>query len=262
MTTKEMPRIEMIVAARQQYVQERRSLTPIEAVRALASLQRRPQPILTTINQAIGEQTAVTLIGKMASHMGDLTTASDEARRLAETGIDAVMVQTDMDIESPGLNWLVTVTNAVSIPIISRDIIVDEYQVVEARAAGASSLVLYASVLEPTLLRSLVSATQRNRMTAIVDVNNRTQIEQANTINPYVIALSQTDPLTGEQVDTSLRDMRTLIPSHIRVMLSDTLHSLEAVETAVNLEVDAVIVDSNLLSDSYCLREIHTLLRR
>jgi indole-3-glycerol phosphate synthase len=262
MTTKELPRIEMIVEARRQYVQERKALTPIEAVRALASLQKRPQPILSAISASADEKAAVTLIGQVNAYTGDATETREAARQLAENGVDAVSVLTDLEIEAHSLDRLVAVTGEVSLPVISQDVIVDEYQVVEARAAGASGLVLRSSILEPIPLRALVSATQRNRMTAIVEVSTLAELEQAIMISPYVIALSTIDPLTGEPVSTPLEEMRTLIPPHIHVMLAERLGTLDEVEIAAMLKVDAVLIADNLLLDPYYATELHALLRR
>ena len=262
MTTKELPRLEMIVEARRQYVLERKALTPIEAVRALASLQKRPQPILSAITTSADEKAAITLIGQVSAYTSDAGETGADARQLAASGVDAVSVQTDLDVEAHSLNRLVTVTGDVSIPVISQDVIVDEYQVVEARAAGASGLVLRSSILEPIPLRALVSATQRNRMTAIVEVSSVAQVEQAISISPYVIALSSTNPMSGEPVSTPLPELRALIPPHIHVMLVDRLGTLDEVEMAVNLRVDAVMVAGNLLFDPYYASELKILLRR
>lgn len=262
MTTKELPRIEMIVEARRQYVQERKALTPIEAMRALASLQKRPQPILNAISASVDEKAAVTLIGQVSACPGDTAETGADARQLAESGVDAISVLTDLEIEAHSLDRLVAVTGDVSLPVISQDVIVDEYQVVEARAAGASGLVLRSSILEPIPLRALVSATQRNRMTAIVEVSSMSQLEQAVNISPYVIALSMIDPLTGEPVSTPLEAMRALIPPHIHVMLAERLGTLDEIEMAVALKVDAVLVADNLLFDPYYRLALHTLLQR
>lgn len=262
MTTKELPRIEMIVAARRQYVQERKALTPIEAVRALASLQKRPQPILSAVTTTADEKAAVTLIGQVNGYVRDAAETGSDARQLADSGVDAIAVLTDLEIEGHSLDRLVSVTGEVVLPVISHDVIIDEYQVVEARAAGASGLVLRSSILEPIPLRALVSATQRNRMTAIVEVSTMAQLEQAIGISPYVIALSMIDPMTGEPVSRPLEEMRALIPPHIHVMLAERLGTLDEVEMAARLRVDAVMVADNLLLDADYAAELRALLRR
>ena len=76
MATRELiPHLELIAAARRQYVVERKSQTPIEAVRALASMQKRPLPVLTVV--PTHEQTSVTLIAQV--RVTDTNTAELES---------------------------------------------------------------------------------------------------------------------------------------------------------------------------------------
>ncbi|MBL8163880.1 MAG: hypothetical protein JNJ61_17970 [Anaerolineae bacterium] len=259
MATKELtPQIDTILAAKRQALNERKSKTPIEAVRALASMQKRPLPFLS----AIAEDDAVTLVGQVRYGEGVLaydpvTTALDQAR----AGANAIALFTDESLYAGGLDDLVLVSRAVSVPVVSQDYFFDEYQIVEARAAGASALVLRASLLEQSKLRALVSATQRNRMTAIVEVRTPAELNYALSLSPYVIGICPQDfrsenPLAPEWL------IRPLIPHNIRVMVTEGLHSLEAVQTAVQIGADAVLVDAALLEDPGDAAELQNILRR
>src|SRR5688500_10750561 len=192
MSTKDLiPQAEVVIAAKRQALAERRARTPIEAVRALASMQKRPQPVLNTVTA----DAQVVLIGqiKYTPAQGNNTLDYDpvaSALRYAKAGVEAVSLLTDETLYQGGLDDLVLVSRAVTVPVISQDFILDEYQIVEARAAGASALLLTSAVLEPPLLRTLVSATQRNRMTAIVEIHTAKELEYALRLSPYVIGIS------------------------------------------------------------------------
>lgn len=260
MPTKELvPSLEMIVTAKRQYVSERRSQTPIEAVRALASMQKRPQPVLNAVVPR--DITPVLLIGQIRRRDSSLSMAG-AAARMTNIGVDAVALFTDDRLHGSGLDDLVLVTSEVDVPVVSQDVIVDEYQVVEVRAAGASALVLRSAALKPAELRLLVSATQRNRMTAIVEVSTPSEVEYALSINPYVIAISQRQFWSGEANPIPARELRTMIPPPTRVMLADSLQTLEEVRAALVLDVDAVLVDEGLLMDHRQAGELMALLRR
>jgi indole-3-glycerol phosphate synthase len=137
MTTDNLPtNLEAILAAKRQFLMERRAKTPIAAVSALADMQRRPQPILNTVTN--GSQ--VTLIGQI-THSDTYDPVAATLRYIRE-GVDAVSLFTDQIVYRRGLDDLLLVSRGVNIPVISQDYILDEYHVVEARAAGASALVL------------------------------------------------------------------------------------------------------------------------
>jgi indole-3-glycerol phosphate synthase len=265
MATKELvPQLDVILAAKRQYLSERRATTPIEAVRALASMQKRPQPILSSIPH----QAPILIIGQVKYHAPErrIQTSSYDpvslAMRHIHAGADAIALYTDETLYQGGLDDLVLVSRAINSPVISQDFILDEYQIVESRAAGASGLVLYAELLPQATLRALVSATQRNRMTAIVEVNNHEELDYALSLSPYVIGLSRHDLRTDEIRPAPLEEMRARIPSSIRVMITDALHTLDDVQMAANLHVDAVVLAEELLQSESRMQQVEPLLRR
>lgn len=245
------PALEMVVQAKRQYVQERKLKTPIEAIRALASMQRRPQPILSTVT----DDQHILLIGQIRHSVaadsnaveGDSYDPVASALQCVHKGVDGLALFTDETVYYGGLDDLVLVARAVNVPVITQDYILDEYQVIEARAAGAAALVLSAAVLEPGLLRSLLSATQRNRMTAIIQVHNREELEHALAISPLVVGISNVDPQTQERDLETTRQLRSLIPGHIRVMVMDGIQTAAELQRLARLNLDAIMVEDSLL---------------
>lgn len=260
MATRELiPHLELIAAARKHYVKERKSQTPIEALRALASMQKRPLPVLTTV---ASHQSPIMVIAQIRVENSDTAGIETLAKNLVEAGADALALFTDHGLEPHGLDDLVALTRAVNVPIISQDVFIDEYQIVEVRAAGASGLVLRASTLSQELLRTLVSSTQRNRMTAIVEVNNFDEIIYAQSLSPYVIAISRIDAWTGASSNLPVAELRAAIAGDTRVILAESLVSLDDVKAAVDLQVHAVILHPDLLLNAANKADLFPLLRR
>lgn len=252
MTTKRLtPRIDAILAARSHALRQRKAKTPLEALRALASMQSRPRPILSTVTDA---REPVVIIGQVkhtVTSSGQLIyDPVGTALRYVHRQVDAIALFTDEVIHDEGLDDLMLVSRAVGLPVICQDYVLDEYEVVEARAAGASALVLSSAVLDNNALRRLISDTQRNRMTTIVQVHNEDELRYALSLSPHVIGLSSDDPFTPEiELDLEhTRYLRSLIPAHMRVMVMEKLHSLEQVAVVASLDVDAMMIDEDLLS--------------
>lgn len=252
MATKKLtPQLSTIIAAKRYYLAKRKDKTPLEAVRALASLQKRPSPILSTV--AADDEPAL-IIGHIKHNVAfNGNIAYDPvgtALHYIHQGVDAVALFTDQILYEDGLDDLMFVSTAVDAPVISQDYVLDEYEIVEARAAGASALLLSAAVLDNDTLRRMVSATQRNLMTAIVQVHNIDELRQAIDLSPHVICLSTDDPFTPEielNLEMTCR-MRDVIPNHIRVIVSENLKTMTEVEVVAKLEVDAVMVSEQLLN--------------
>jgi indole-3-glycerol phosphate synthase len=210
----------------------------------------------------------VLLIGQIKYKLTDsglLTDVYDPvaaAVRYAKMGVEAVSLFTDETLYQGGLDDLVLVARAVNLPVISQDYILDEYQIVEARAAGASALVVSARVLDQAMLRSLMSATHRNRMTAIVEVADRDDLLYALTLSPYVIGISDMNSTNGHLDTRRLSDLRALVPPNIRVMAMHSAKSLQDVHTLVKLRMDAVLVREMILEEPDQIAELQAILNQ
>jgi indole-3-glycerol phosphate synthase len=245
--------IEAILAAKQQALAARKAKTPIEAIRALASMQKRPKPVLSTITNG----THMTLFGQVchaaSSAAYDPVAA---ALRLQRAGADALTLFTDGTIYESGLSDLTLVARALSAPLITQDYVWDEYQVVEARAAGASGVMLYAALLDSATLRMLVSAIQRNRMTAVVQAATAAEVQQALSISPQVIALN-----SGESLNVcELRLLREQIPQHIHTWITHPLHNLEEAQAVAPLRLDALLLSASLLEQPDAVAQVRKTL--
>jgi indole-3-glycerol phosphate synthase len=251
MTTRKLtPNLATIIAAKRHNLAQRKAKTPIEAVRALASMQTRPSPILSTVADETEPIIVIGQIKHTRNHTGQVVyDPVGMGLRYAQKQVDAVSLFTDEVLYDNGLNDLMLVSRAVNLPVISQDYVLDEYEIIEARAAGASALVLSAAVLDQRTLRTLISDTQRNRMTAIVEVHNLDELRYALTLSPHVIGNSSDNPLTPEiELDLeATRRMRNMIPGHIRVMIMENLRTVEQAAIVANLDVDAMMVDENVL---------------
>ncbi|MEM6528147.1 MAG: hypothetical protein AAF653_07610 [Chloroflexota bacterium] len=245
--------MDAVIEAKQKQLKERKQKTSLEALRAVASMQSRPIPFLTHV----GNYTAI--VGQIRYQMpmtGLLSTRYDpvmQANQYVASGADAISIFTDTVIERNGLADITLVNEAMQhsqTPIISHDYVLDEYHVVEARAGGASVVVLTSGIVTASKLRNLTSAVHRNRMTAVVTVFDKAQIEEACTWSPQVIGLGGRSPLDHTIDLDFVRHLREMIPGGQRVMICNPLQTIEDVREAVSIGVDAITVNRQLLTDT------------
>lgn len=237
--------ISTILTAKTRSLAHRQTKTPQLAVIDLARLARRPIPVLNIVT----EHEPALLIGQIThTETYDPVAA---ALRFVRDGVDALAMFTDQRIYSQGLDDMLLVSRGMKCPLICQDYILNEYHVAEARAAGASALVLYASLLERPALRRVVSTTQRWRMTSIVQVSSMDELLYAATLSPHVIAVG-TEPVFDRARDLPLlQALCPAIPFNTRVMPLGCLQTLDDVAAVARLKVDAVIVDEKLLKPAH-----------
>ena len=170
------------------------------------------------------------------------------AKRFEYSGVKAISVATNPDYHRGDIADLTLVSQNVAIPVLRQDFIYDEYQVVEARAAGADGLMLTAGLVEPDKLRELISVTQRYRMTEVVQVENEEEVRTAIQFEPRVIAISNRNlrDLTID-LERTLR-LRELIPPHMTVISVGGLKTADDVAYVYQADIDGIVVGQALLT--------------
>lgn len=94
------------------------------------------------------------------------------ARAYEENGAAAISCLTDEKYFQGKLDYLTAIKQAVQLPVLRKDFIIDPYQVVEARAAGADAVLLIAECLtEPLLIDLLIMATEL-KLSTLVEVHD------------------------------------------------------------------------------------------
>src|SRR5258708_27079119 len=111
----------------------------------------------------------------------------------AENGADAISVLTDHDFFQGSLTDLETVKQNVPVPVLRKDFIVDERQIVEARCAGADAILLIVAILDNIRLRDLFDVVVHYRMTALIEVHTEVEMERALKLRPPLIGINNRD---------------------------------------------------------------------
>ena len=132
-----------------------------------------------------------------------------QATIYAQAGAAAVSVLTDARYFHGGLDDLVRVRAALALPVLRKDFIVDEYQLWEARAAGADAVLLIVAALEDAALRDLLHAAKGAGLATLVEVHSSNELDRALRLGAPVIGVNNRDLQT---LTTSLEPSLALLP--------------------------------------------------
>jgi indole-3-glycerol phosphate synthase len=156
-------------------------------------------------------------IKRASPSKGDLglnATVDEVARAYVRGGAAALSVVTEEDYFHGSLEDLRTVRRSVSLPVLRKDFIFDEYQVYESAAAGADALLLIAALLDDEtliLLRNLAEV--ELGMDAVVEVHTREEMRRASEAGAMLIGVNNRNLHTFEvSIETSL-ELITEAPS-------------------------------------------------
>jgi indole-3-glycerol phosphate synthase len=171
--------LDEIVASKRQEIAERRARV------AEADLERRlsEAPPVRGFRAALGESgVAVIAEVKKASPSAGVIRADFDPVAIAETyarhGAACISVLTDTPYFQGELAYLSQIRAAVAPPLLRKDFILDRYQLLEARIAGADAVLLIAEVLTGSELPRLLAQTRELGMEALVELYDAENLER------------------------------------------------------------------------------------
>jgi indole-3-glycerol phosphate synthase len=245
------PSLEEIIAHKRKQVDQLKVVTPLNSLRALAKMQDRPRDVSSYLREhrvALLARVLNPAARKLADERAQKQPYDPVAlaRRLVRAGAQALVISTDELYHGGSVAHLTLASSAVDVPVIRADYILDEYQIVETRAAGADGLILTPGLLDDNQLFHLVSAIQRNLMTVVAKVHGEDELRRVLPYEPRVIALDNRHSVTGA-VDLSLSSrLLPLIPRHMTVVTMGGI--LTPADLARVLpDMDGVLVNQELL---------------
>jgi indole-3-glycerol phosphate synthase len=203
-----------IVAGTRRSVEVRRAQQPIAALDAIAR-ERRPRGELF----AQGLRAAATVARpfnviaeckRRSPSRGVLRADYDPvaiAQAYAAASAAAISVLTEPTFFDGSLDHLRAVRDAVTVPLLRKDFIVDDYQLLEARAAGADAILLIVAALDDASLRALLRRAADHGFAALVEVHTAEELTRAQDAGATIIGVNS-------------RNLKTLTVSH------DTLFAL------------------------------------
>lgn len=242
--------LDQVVAERAAYVNEARTRIPARAL----DLEHAPVPrsLCSAISRRRPDHLAVIAEVKRISPAGGVLAGPDLdpaglALVYAGAGAAAISVLTEPLHWGGSLDDLRAVRAAVKVPVICKDVIVDEYQVREARAAGADAVLLIAEALDDERLAALISATVALGMEALVEAHEPTAFERAVRTGTRLVGANARDLRNPGILDRSrARLLHALVRPEQLFVAESGIGSVEDL-AELPARVDAILVGTALM---------------
>ena len=170
-----------------------------------------------------------------------------QARRYVAAGATAISVLTEGRHWGGSLGDLVAIRDAVDVPLLAKDVIVDAYQIYEARAAGADAVLLIAEALDEADLRHLVSVAKRLGMSALVEAHEASAFGRAVTSGAQVVGVNARNLRNPAEIDVGrVRQLHTFAHSDQILVAESGITSIDDARMLPG-RVDAVLVGTALM---------------
>lgn len=141
------------------------------------------------------------------------------------SGASAISVLTDSRYFHGSLNDLAKVSEAVQIPVIRKDFIIDPIQIDEARRYGASAILLIVRILEPDQLKNLLDYAHALGLGVLVETHKKQEVELAVSVGAQAIGINTRDLDTFEIYPKLIQELASLIPQDRIIIGESGIHS-------------------------------------
>jgi indole-3-glycerol phosphate synthase len=241
----------MPVSLEQILTTTRRTLPDLRARRSDVELAAAAAPAPRSLAAALrGERVAVIAEVKRRSPSAgsireDLDPA-DRAERYARHGAAAISVLTDGPFFGGSVDDLRVAAARAGVPVVRKDFILDELQIIEARAAGAAAVLLIVRALSPARLEELLRCTRDSGLDALVEVHTSDEVKRALDAGADILGVNSRD-LDTFRIDTAAawRILPTIPGGHLAVAESGMATPAD-VEAAAEAGADAVLIGTAL----------------
>jgi indole-3-glycerol phosphate synthase len=174
-------------------------------------------------------------------------------------GAAAISVLTEMRRFSGSLRDFDEVREVVDIPMLRKDFLVTEYQVLESRAHGADIQLLIVAALSDSQLKDFYQIGSELGMRTLVEVHTEAELERAIAINPEIIGVNSRNLKTLSVDFHNFEKLIPLIPSNLLKVAESGIFEVEDVIRVKELGADGILVGEALVKDSEPAQKIGKL---
>lgn len=238
----------IIEGVREDLAKRRKSLGQLHDEMSQAPAPQDAHPVLKgEVMKVIAE------VKRSSPSKGSLSAITDPAA-LAEqyqiAGASVISVLTEERRFKGSLADLTAVRARVSIPILRKDFMVDEYQFFEARTHGADMVLLIVAALAKSQLRDFYDLATDLGMAVLIEVHTADELDRAMEISPRIVGVNSRNLKTLEVNPAAFAELIPQIPSEvIRVAESGISHRAD-VEFAQSHGADAILVGEALVTSA------------
>jgi indole-3-glycerol phosphate synthase len=172
------------------------------------------------------------------------------ARIYEEHGASCLSVLTDEPHFQGRLEYLVAVRESVGLPVLRKDFVLDSYQVLEARAAGADAVLLIAECLDDCNLRKLHNEIVELGMTPLVELYDPENLPRVLEAGATLVGVNNRDLRTFKvDLEHTLR-LRPEIPAECVMVSESGVKTHADVQRLQAAGVDAILVGESLMREA------------
>ncbi len=194
--------------------------------------------------------------------LAPITDPAALAEQYQEAGASAVSVLTERRRFAGSLEDLDAVRARVTIPVLRKDFMVDEYQFLEARAHAADIVLLIVAALSRSQLKDFYDLSCELGMASLIEVHTAQELESAIEISPRMIGINSRNLKTLDVDTRAFADLIPQIPVEIIRVAESGISTRSDVQAAQSAGASVILVGEALVKSGDPISAMQELLGR
>ena len=171
----------------------------------------------------------------------------DIAQAYEQAGADAISILTEPQFFLGHNRYLAEIRQAVNIPLLRKDFIIDLFQIEQSAWLGADAILLICAILTPVQLSAFISAADKLGLSALVETHDETELKTALKAGARIIGVNNRDLKTFKvDTGTSIR-LRKLVPNDVLFVSESGIRTAYDVEQLRLNGANAILVGETLM---------------
>lgn len=169
------------------------------------------------------------------------------AQTYEASGATCLSVLTDEPYFQGHDDYFTAIREAVSLPMLRKDFMIDPYQIYESRVLGADCILLIMACLSDTQARELYDLSDSLGMDVLIEVHNEEELNRALTLSPKMVGVNNRNLKTLDvNLQTGL-DLAKKIPNNILKVAESGIHNHSNIQEFIGVGYSAFLIGESLM---------------
>ena len=243
--------LDEILAEKRREIARAKARRPLDVLSRAAAEAPPPRSLRDALFRPVGGAVrAIAEVKRASPSAGPIRPGADVpaiARDYEAAGASAISVLTDERYFNGRLELMTAARAVVGVPVLRKDFLVDPYQVVEARAAGADAVLLIAAALPGGALGELLAAVAETGLEALVEVHDEAEAERATAAGARLVGVNHRDLKTFSIDMTLTARLAPAMPSDAVLVAESGIASADDVRELGRAGAHAILVGERLM---------------
>lgn len=251
-----------IIASKKEELAETKRAAPLADIKAKA---RDAQPVrgFAKALAGNGDMRLIAEVKKASPSKGVIREDFDPEKIAGiyeDAGASCLSVLTEKKYFQGSLEYLGLIRKVVGLPLLRKDFIIDEYQIFEARAAGADAILLISACLEQQQMQDYLGIAQQLGLDVLVESHTYKELDKALRVGATLVGVNNRDLTTFKVSLQTTLDLLNDIPNDRIVVSESGIATREDVVRLQQAGVDAILVGESLMREKEIGKKVAELL--